>query len=378
MSKAIAVIGACFGDESKGKFVDYFASRTKSFPESIVVRFCGGSQAGHTVQLPDGRKHVFHHFGSGTLLGTPTYLGPEFIVNPMIWQQERDELKGQGIIYCHPKAKITTPYDMLVNQERERQRGKDRRGSCGMGINETIKRYQNRREFFHFYLNDFFQESKVNDIRNEWVWKRLEVLGIETVSKQFRASVASEALKDAFMKSLREFQQEAIMWDGHARCFRHPIFEGSQGLLLDKEHEFYPNVTPSYTGLTNIVPMLRDWWNIEELEVVYVMRSYMTRHGNGPFPTEDPLMSFEDTTNQPNEWQGKLRFGRLDLPLIRKAIDKDVLNFRETMPSIKLEPVIAVSHCDQLIPHHYIESEIGLPIKYKSNGPTRENIQCLR
>ena len=78
------VIGANAGDEGKGLMTDYFSQK----PNSIVVCSNGGSQRGHTVMTPDGIRHVFHHFGSGTFNGAVTYLPKEFIVNPLIFVQE--------------------------------------------------------------------------------------------------------------------------------------------------------------------------------------------------------------------------------------------------------------------------------------------------
>lgn len=80
MGSAIAVIGAGFGDEGKGLMTDYCCQRPKY---TTVVRFNGGAQAGHTVVTPDGRRHVFSHFGSGTLRGAATFLSRFFICNPI-------------------------------------------------------------------------------------------------------------------------------------------------------------------------------------------------------------------------------------------------------------------------------------------------------
>lgn len=83
--RARAVIGASFGDEGKGLVTDYLCAIQGA---GIVVRFNGGAQAGHTVVTPDGLRHVHHHFGSGTLWGTPTFLSQFFIVNPIAFLAE--------------------------------------------------------------------------------------------------------------------------------------------------------------------------------------------------------------------------------------------------------------------------------------------------
>src|SRR5262245_5537631 len=92
--KAHAVIGAGYGDEGKGVLVDALAS-TRSGP-TVVVRSNGGAQAGHTVTLPDGRRHVFHHFGAGALAGAATHLSRFFVHHPMLFASEREALIALG------------------------------------------------------------------------------------------------------------------------------------------------------------------------------------------------------------------------------------------------------------------------------------------
>lgn len=136
------VIGANFGDEGKGKLTDYY---TKNADNCIVVCSNGGAQRGHTVLKSDGTRHVFHHFGSGTLNGADTYLPEDFILNPLVFKEEWEELKKLGWephVYVHEKCMITNPFDMMANQIIERSRGNNKHGSCGMGIYNTIQRYK--------------------------------------------------------------------------------------------------------------------------------------------------------------------------------------------------------------------------------------------
>ncbi len=97
----------------------------------MVVRFNGGCQAGHTVVTPDGLRHVFSHFGAGTLAGVPTFLSQYFICNPIF---------DPTTLYAHPNCLVTTFADMIINQRLEEKRGKARHGSVGLGISETIER----------------------------------------------------------------------------------------------------------------------------------------------------------------------------------------------------------------------------------------------
>src|SRR5207245_11479822 len=85
MKRAIVTVGLGFGDEGKGATVDFL---TRRYEADLVVRYCGGSQAGHNVELPDGRRHTFAQFGAGTLARTPdpprTYLGPTVVIDPAL------------------------------------------------------------------------------------------------------------------------------------------------------------------------------------------------------------------------------------------------------------------------------------------------------
>jgi adenylosuccinate synthase len=113
------VVGSNFGDEGKGLMTDYFCHQATSKGENcIVVMSNGGSQRGHTVVDADGTRHVFKHFGSGTLTGADTYCADDFILNPMTFCKEYDELQLKYLphIYVHPNCKWTTPYDMFINQ----------------------------------------------------------------------------------------------------------------------------------------------------------------------------------------------------------------------------------------------------------------------
>ena len=166
------VSGANWGDEGKGLMTDYFSQK----PNSIVVCSNGGSQRGHTVVTPDGIRHVFHHFGSGTFNGAATYLPKEFITNPLIFAQEYKELISKKIIpniYVHGDCMVSTPYDMMANQVIEESRGKQKHGSCGFGIFETIKRYKNGITDFDKVKDYYLEKFERDKILISDDWKRI-------------------------------------------------------------------------------------------------------------------------------------------------------------------------------------------------------------
>ena len=141
---AEVVIGCRYGDEGKGLMTDYFTHRAvQSGKKTCTVFAAGAAQRGHTVVTPEGQTHVFRHIGSGTFAGADTYIAENFIVSPMIFREEWDELEKIGIhptVYVNPSCIITTPYDVYINQTVETMRGGDRHGSCGCGVWETIER----------------------------------------------------------------------------------------------------------------------------------------------------------------------------------------------------------------------------------------------
>src|SRR5258708_6994888 len=108
MKRATVVIGANYGDEGKGKMVDYLVSQITN--EKVVVRFNGGAQAGHTVMLPDGKRHIFSHFGSGTLANAQTYLAKHFVCNPILFWKEYRQLSELSItpkVAVDPRCFVT-------------------------------------------------------------------------------------------------------------------------------------------------------------------------------------------------------------------------------------------------------------------------------
>src|SRR5579862_8351378 len=138
MHQAILITDLGFGDSGKGTLIDALARRQNA---RMVVRFNGGAQAGHTVVEAGGRQHVFHQFGSGTLLpGVETYLSRFVLFNPLALFWEEQSLRGLGVtdayqrLYVDERALLTTPYHVLANRLREYARGARRHGSCGLGI----------------------------------------------------------------------------------------------------------------------------------------------------------------------------------------------------------------------------------------------------
>jgi adenylosuccinate synthase len=367
------VLGANFGDEGKGHLVDWFAKR-----ESLVVRFNGGAQAGHTVVTPDGLRHVFSHFGSGSFRGAATYLSEHFLVNPLLWEKERLELLSKGIalpqLFVSPEAFVTTPFDMLVNQEVERARGASRHGSCGAGINETVTRSENPMLALTVNgLKDLEQGNPLFEAMRGYALARFTTLTGQKPPERFLDRLHSRAILGGFLDQCEQFLQAAHQHSPlYDSDYKDVVFEGAQGLLLDEKHSFFPHVTRSRTGLTNLQSLrLR----AKTLHVVFVTRAYMTRHGVGPFPSEGLVAGIlKDDTNVVNEFQGSIRFGPLDLQLMRDTIFSALrVDIKNVAPSVAVTCLDQMSDPDKVLDD--LRRWIPAPVRYVSYGPIRSDIR---
>lgn len=328
---ARAVIGAGWGDEGKGVMVDALAAAAPERP--TVVRSNGGAQAGHTVRTPDGRRHVFHHLGSGALAGARTHLSRFFVHHPMLFAAEREAvaaLGGETGVSADGRGLVTTPWDMLVNQAAERARGGARHGSCGLGFGETIERGQDaglRLTVADLAAPDL--AGRLQAVRREWVPRRLRALGVAPDARE-AAVLADDAVAAVFLEDCRRhLDLVALAPDaglGAGLGAGGPvIFEGAQGLLLDQAIGVFPHVTRSHTGLVNVLAVAREA-GLDGVEALYVTRAYATRHGAGPLPGALPApegFEVDDPTNAPNPWQGTIRYAALDLDRLRGAVEAD-------------------------------------------------------
>jgi len=399
MKKIKVVIGSAFGDEGKGLMTDYFCNQKPFIEDALNIRFCGGSQAGHTVVTPDGVRHVFSHFGAGILNNNvATYLNKDFIVNPIIFWKEYNKLIKLGIkpkVYLHPQCKITLPFDMMVNQMIERYRGDNRHGSCGLGINETLVRNKTlnidntvSNAHINSYMDDF-----MDTVRAEYSVDRLKELGVKNISLQDMELLNNKTIQRNYIRQFNDMLNYCeIVGDEILDKFNTLVFEGSQGLLLDKNNKaFFPNLTPSNTGIDNVLTALyylgTDWDKFNDVEICYITRSYMTRHGAGAFPTEcqkaDIGENLVDLTNHYNEFQGDFRYGYFDKDLFVKTVKKDI----DKIKGRKVKYSLAVTHLDETDNIIMDGSKNGLPVEelssslgciekiYKSNGMTRQTIK---
>jgi adenylosuccinate synthase len=322
---ADVVIGAAYGDEGKGNAVNLLAT-----PDSIVVRFNGTANAGHTA-IHNGHRHVFGHFGAGTLKGAATYLSRFFLCNPPLFLDEYKTLaKFKPTVFISALAPVTTPYDVAINIMAERTRGSGRHGSVGVGLGETVERTENGYGLLVGMLADPDATCDLmRRIAAVWVPRRCEALGIDLdAHPDFKAMIEDPDVPEVFWgdcDSMLDKSNVLYAEKPMSDWGKHVIFEGAQGLLLDQHWRDFPHVTRSSTGLTNVLALTN-----EPLNVYYMSRAYTTRHGAGPLPFElhaPPYPGVADNTNVTNEHQGSLRYSYLDLDRIGEAIQLDRQRF---------------------------------------------------
>lgn len=336
MKRCSIVIGSMWGDEGKGHMTDILCKS----PNTLNVRFNGGAQASHTVVTPDGKRHAFRHYGAGTFAGAKTYLSEHFIVNTVACTLERNELvnsfKINPCLYVNPNCIVTTLWDMYINQAVEIARGENRHGSCGFGINETVER--SKIEKYKITVMDLIFKSKLIKklllIQNEYVQKRLKEeygLSIEELTSEYQKLLTDSENIKMFLFYADEFISNAkIFENGILNRFDNVVFEGAQGLLLDQNNsKYFPHVTSSNTGIKNVMDILTSLNYKGRIDIYYMSRCYLTKHGAGPFKnelSEKPYSGIVDLTNITNEFQGSLRFGYLDFDLLSYEINKDLKN----------------------------------------------------
>ena len=282
----------------------------------LVTRFSGGPQAGHRV-VYKGKSHVCSSWGSGVLLGVPTYLYKEVFIDPICIYNEYKVLVSEGIevpkLYINPNCRVITPYDVLADSMDGRVKYN---GTCGKGIHACFKRNKDKvscRARMYPYINEY-----------------ADVI-LQTIREYHNLEQDTE-LDNLFKEActfIKEHPETFIIGTYYPDEVDTVIWEGSQGLLLDMERGFMPHCTPSKVGLNGIPEKC-----LENAEVYLVMRPYLTRHGNGynPYSMDlDTYFTLEEPSNTNDGPQGEFKTGPFDYSLFKRAIERHCLdNYYET------------------------------------------------
>ncbi len=334
--KAFLVADLGYGDAGKGSIVDFLA---RQFSAVTVIRYNGGAQAAHNVIDPIGRHHTFAQFGSGTFVpGVRTHLSRFMLVDPLNLLREERHLHTLGVtdslarLTIHHEALVTTPYHQALNRLREIARDHERHGSCGLGIGETMADA--------LALGD--RVPRVGDARDpvglrqklqtlrEWKLAQLQTIRADlpaTEQTQRECAIIEDArFLDFLVDTYRRWaQQVSIVNDrDQARILTAAviIFEGAQGVLLDEWYGFHPYTTWSTTTFKNADALLQEHHYDGEVVRLGLVRAYATRHGPGPFVTEDDALKsiLPEAHNVPNAWQLAMRVGHFDAVATRYAL----------------------------------------------------------
>jgi adenylosuccinate synthase len=292
------VAGLGWGDEGKGSLVDFLVRETGA---QLVVKYTGASQCGHTVVAPEG-THTFSQWGSGTLAGAATYLGPHVLIDPNLMVPEAVRLFDAGIhtpynlLHIDRSCRVVTAPLVWLNRLRELSRGADRHGSCGLGIGETRA----------FELSHPQQVLRAIDLDNDKLRRqKLVVTWVYAMNQANQLNIHNKGNQaaDKIYKFLSEFspkdEKHWIATDAllefsqfcdhgylaNALKESDVIFEGAQGVLLDERYGFSPYNTWSDTTFNNAQSLLT-WTNTPPADVVTygVIRAYEPRPETGRPP----------------------------------------------------------------------------------------------
>lgn len=315
----VVVIGTQWGDEGKGRITDYLAEKA-----DVVVRYQGGNNAGHTVEVGD-KKYKLHLIPSGILHpGTTCIIGNGVVIDPLSLLEEIDFLEKDGIgvdtLYISDRAHVIMPYHQLMDGLTEEKRGARDIGTTRKGIGPA---YIDKAERTGIRMCDLMDpelfEEKLTENLSEKNFLLEKVYGVKGLEK--------EPMLESYIKAAERLKSmvcdtTVIIYEA-ARAGKNILYEGAQGTLLDVDLGTYPYVTSSHPiagGVcigAGVGPTLID-------KVVGVAKAYTTRVGKGPFPTElfdatgdfirEKGYEYGTTTGRPR------RCGWLDAVILRFAV----------------------------------------------------------
>jgi len=283
MMSNVAIIGAQWGDEGKGKVVDLFTDEA-----DIVVRFQGGNNAGHTLVV-NGNKTILHLVPSGALhpnklcvIGNGVVVDPEILIEEIQALKARGHLVDDKQLRISEQAHVIMPYHKLIDQARERLRGEGMIGTTGRGIGpayeDKVARVGIR--FVDLLEEDTFREKLERNIQEKNFY-------LKAILKE--KALDFNEIHDSYGKFCEKLRgyvtNTGLLLDQQIRAGKRVLFEGAQGTLLDVDHGTYPYVTSSSTitggacSGSGVGPQ-----HIQQ--VIGISKAYTTRVGSGPFPTE--------------------------------------------------------------------------------------------
>lgn len=316
-SKVDVVLGTFYGDEGKGKIIDYLGSNA-----DIAVRCSGGNNAGHTIEV-DGIKFAFHLIPSGILnKGTIAVIGNGVVVDPKVLIEEMENLKEHGYsadnLRISDKAHIILPYHVEMDKLLEENRGSNKIGTTARGIGPAYcDKYERCGIRAEDLISDRFEELLTININNKN--KIFEMYGHETVDLEKTLADYKE-----YAKILKPYITDTVTLIHNALGEgKKVICEGAQATLLDIDFGSYPFVTSSNPSIGGVCT--GSGVGARDIGEVYgVLKAYSSRVGAGPYVTEqnneigDTIRElgheYGTTTKRPR------RCGWLDLVALKYAV----------------------------------------------------------
>jgi adenylosuccinate synthase len=277
---ATVIVGAQWGDEGKGKIVDLLAQHS-----DLVCRYQGGPNAGHTI-IANGETYKFKHMPSGILWRKECVLGAGCVIDPEVFVEELDELEGRGIstktVRVSGNAHLIMPWHVALDRASERRLGKLQIGTTRRGIGPA---YADKSARLGIRVQDLFDPKILRQKievalaeKNVWLERVYGAAPLDLEDVTHRCEAVAQRLRPYI-------EDTSLLVDRALREGKAVLLEGAQGTLLDLDHGTYPFVTSSNpiaaaaaTGI-GIGPNRID-------HVIGVAKAYVTRVGEGPFPTE--------------------------------------------------------------------------------------------
>ena len=279
----VVIVGSQWGDEGKGKLVDILTEFAH-----VIVRFQGGSNAGHTVVVGD-KKFIFHQLPSGILHEHKRcIIGSGVVVDPQTLIEEIEEIKGKGFfksdnaLLISEEAQIIMPYHKRIDIARENKKGANKIGTTGRGIGPAYENKMSRMgiRLIDLVEEEIFREKLERNLEEQNFyltnWLQDEGFSFQEIYDQYRALGE---------KIGRYMANTSLIINREIEEGKDVLFEGAQGALLDVDHGTYPYVTSSNTVAgsacvgSGVGPVKID-------KVVGITKAYTTRVGGGPFPAE--------------------------------------------------------------------------------------------
>lgn len=281
--KGSVVIGAQWGDEGKGKITDFLAAKA-----DVVVRYQGGNNAGHTVEVED-KQYKLHLIPSGILndnalcvIGDGVVIDPEALLNEIMYLENEGVSVTPDKLVISDRAHLIMPYHKVIDSLSEKSKGKDDIGTTGKGIGPC---YADKHERSGIRMCDLMHPNTFKEKLNANVTTKNRIIKALYEGEELNSSDIFNKYME-YAETIEKFLRDTtvVLYDA-LKAGKRVLFEGAQGTLLDIDYGTYPFVTSSHP-ISGGVCVGAGVGPTAITSAVGVCKAYTTRVGKGPFPTE--------------------------------------------------------------------------------------------